>query len=601
MSTITTSSLSNTLPSSVPKLDADGKNWAIFLVHFMDTVEAKGFWGHFDGSSPAPVISASSLEAEKAEKLQWEKEERSAKTLLTQKLPNLMVMEIHSKKSVKERWEAVVKEYTKKGAFAQMEMRVKFLTSRCPERGSAKEFLRGLQLKKEELAQGVRISDNDYLSTIISSLPDNLSNFASLQMLWTMQQTQSQIDTSTLMAMLLQEAEHQDLRSQKRKQAGGKSKEDEKNEALAVSTEKPSGKRDMSEINCWNCGKPDHFSLKCKQPKKSKDSKSSGTTNSKEGTSAAVNAVDTSSDDEGAWAAEEISSDSEASDWLEDVTCDKDECSGAVDWFEEEVAAGEGFEERLNREVGSLDVEEFRDASGEVFVVAESVQTVGMAELYDSGCTNHISLYKNQFENFQSITLHHFCAANKQTFSTIGKGELIIDIPNSDGMTQLCLFDVLYSAEVGYMLVSIGRLDEASFMAVFGGGKCTLLGEDEVVIGVVPRTPTRVYKVEHEDGTANAAEERLTMDKFHRRMGHILPVYTLKLIRDKMVMGVHLEYSPTKDFFCPSCIFAKATRKAAPKLRESERAGVFGGEVHSDLWGKAPVESRGEEIFCHLY
>ena len=205
MSTITTSSLSDPLPSSVLKLDADSENWAIFLVHFMDNVEAKGFWGHFDGSLPAPVISMSSSESEKAEKLQWEKEERSAKTLLTQKLPNLTVMEIQSKKSVKERWEVVVKEYTKKGVFAQMEMRAKIVTSRCPDKGSAKEFLRGLWLKKEELAQvGVKISDEDYLSTIISSLPDNLCNFASMQMSWTMQPTQQQIDASTLIAMLLQ-------------------------------------------------------------------------------------------------------------------------------------------------------------------------------------------------------------------------------------------------------------------------------------------------------------------------------------------------------------------------------------------------------------
>ena len=230
----------------------------------------------------------------------------------------------------------------------------------------------------------------------------------------------------------------------------GKSKEDDKNEVLVVSTEKLSGKRDMSKINCWNCGESGHFSSKCKQPKKSKDRKSSGTTNSKEGTSAAINTVDTSSDDEGAWAVEEISSDSEVLDWLEDVTCDMDECGGVADWFEEEVAAGEDFEEKLNRKVGSLDVEEFRDMSGEAFVVAESVQTVGMAELYDSGCTNHISPYKNQFKNFQSITPCHFHAANKQTFSTVGKGELVIDIPNSDGMTQLRLFNVLYSAEVRY-------------------------------------------------------------------------------------------------------------------------------------------------------
>ena len=67
--------------------------------------------------------------------------------------------------------------------------------------------------------------------------------------------------------------------------------------------------------------------------------------------------------------------------------------------------------------------------------------------------------------------------------------------------------DVLYSAEVGYTLVSIGRLDEATFTVVFGGGQCMLRGEDGVEIGVVPRMPTRVYKVEREEAVASAAEE----------------------------------------------------------------------------------------------
>jgi len=191
MSTVITSSLSDTLPSTVPKLDAEGGNWAIFLVRFMDAVEAKGFWGHFDGTSPVPVTTSEPTDAEKAAKTQWEKDERSAKTLLTQRLPDSTVMEIHSKKTVKERWEVVVKEYTVKGHYAQTEMRAKFLTSRCPEKGNAKEFLRGLRLKKEELAQvGVKISDDDYLSTIMSSRPDALANFASVQMSWTLMSEQ---------------------------------------------------------------------------------------------------------------------------------------------------------------------------------------------------------------------------------------------------------------------------------------------------------------------------------------------------------------------------------------------------------------------------
>jgi len=125
-------------------------------------------------------------------------------------------MEIHSKKMVQERWEVVVKEYTKKGVYMQTELRVKFLTSRCPERGNAKDFLRGLWLKKEELAQvGVTISDKDYLLTIILSLPDVLSNFASAQIAWTMQQMSQLMDANTLMSMLLQEVERQDLRAQR--------------------------------------------------------------------------------------------------------------------------------------------------------------------------------------------------------------------------------------------------------------------------------------------------------------------------------------------------------------------------------------------------
>ena len=43
MTTVTTASLSDALPTSVPKLEATGLSWAIFLVRFRDAVDAKGF------------------------------------------------------------------------------------------------------------------------------------------------------------------------------------------------------------------------------------------------------------------------------------------------------------------------------------------------------------------------------------------------------------------------------------------------------------------------------------------------------------------------------------------------------------------------------
>jgi len=59
-SSITTAALSDALPSTVPRLNASGTNWAIFVFHFEDAVEAKGFWNHFDRmvSHPVPADAA---------------------------------------------------------------------------------------------------------------------------------------------------------------------------------------------------------------------------------------------------------------------------------------------------------------------------------------------------------------------------------------------------------------------------------------------------------------------------------------------------------------------------------------------------------------
>ena len=618
MSAVTTSSLSDTLPSTVPKLEVEGDNWAIFYIWFMDAVEAKGFWDHFDGSSTAPALSTTATAAEIAAKAQWDKDEHSAKTLLTQKLPDSTVMEIHLLKSVKERWEAVVKEYTVKGAYTQTEMRTKFLTMRCLEKGNLRDFLRGLRLKKEELAQvGVKISDEDYLATIISSLPDGLSDFASMQMSWTLQNSSQPMDASTLMMMLLQEAERQNLRNQRCKGVS-KGKEEEKNEALAVSVDKPRGRKDTEgKVLCWNCNKEGHLKDKCLKPKRSRDGpkKPAEKTEAK----ATASAIEATSDEDGAWASEELFVES-GSDWFEEIVSvevermsivDVDKginIIGVVNESQEEITGVvrvESFDDvdvvgAMNKSqeeiVGVVDIqiESLSDTSGEAFVVAKSVQTSVKAKLYDSGCTNYISPYKSDFENLQAIEPRHFRAVNKQTFSTIGKGELVIDVPNDSGANELRLLEVLYSPEVAYTLVSIGRLDEDGFSVTFGGGKCTIRDANKEVVGVVPKIAMRIYKVEHEEGVANEAEERLTLGCFHRRMGHVSPDVAHKLVRDQLVTGVRLEYTPYgRPFFCASCVYAKATRKPVPKMREGERAEVFSGEIHSDLWGPAPVESKG--------
>ena len=233
---VTTTSLSDSLPSSIPKLDSTGLTWAIFSIRFQDAIEAKGFWGHFDGSTPRPTAATTTpTDVEKAAMSQWDKDERSAKSLLTQRIPDSTLMHIHTKRSVMEQWDAIVTEYMDKGAYAQTDLHAHFLESRCPDKGNVQEFLNTLHTKQEELASvGVEIDEKDYQSTIISSLPIALANFASSQLasarLYASTRT---IAPDSLISLISEEYERQKTQWLRRS-GSGKSKEDDKDEALSV-------------------------------------------------------------------------------------------------------------------------------------------------------------------------------------------------------------------------------------------------------------------------------------------------------------------------------------------------------------------------------
>ncbi|KAJ3511824.1 hypothetical protein NLJ89_g3875 [Agrocybe chaxingu] len=606
----TTTSLSDSLPSSVPKLDATGLNWAIFSVRFQDAIEAKGFWGHFDGSKPRPPVVTVTAEdgttttTGETEEAQWLKDERSAKSLLMQKIPDSTLMRVHAKATVKDRWDAIKVEYTEKGAYAQTELRAKFLDSKCPDKGNVREFLGGLRVKKEELTKvGVDIDNKDYLSTIIASLPLWLSSFASAQLASARMFAESRtIDPDVLIGLLIEEADRQKAQ-RARRHGGGKSKDEDRDEAMSVVPSlKGKGKakggrgKKKDHIECWTCGEKGHYQNKCPKADSSEKGKKKAKDSPKQ--SGSANAAETDNEEEGAWAAEE--SDAETTSHASMPSLQTHTTSSYAsdgDSYADDSLLNDG--DRFS-EVAE-DAHEYDDLEWEMDNVPESPSedyvfvehflpdealiateparpgqyAFVRVELYDSGCTQHISPYREQFKTFEEIPPKTFHAANKQSFSAMGRGEMVIDVPDGVDASQLQLTEVLYSPEVGYTLVSIGRLDEKGFSATFGGGKC-------------------VIRVEHELDSVNAAVETLTLDQLHRWLGHISPRIAQKLVNDKFVMGVRLEHTSSGEhFFCESCVYVKVTRKSVPKEREGKRAAEFGSEVHSDLWGPAPIESKG--------
>jgi hypothetical protein len=94
------------------------------------------------GSSPDP--NATILLGTPGEIAEWEHCEDIAWSLLSQHLPNSTLIVVDSQLSVAKMWEAVVKEFTYKGAFLQTHMCQSFLASHCPKGGDVWNFLHNL-------------------------------------------------------------------------------------------------------------------------------------------------------------------------------------------------------------------------------------------------------------------------------------------------------------------------------------------------------------------------------------------------------------------------------------------------------------------------
>jgi hypothetical protein len=67
-------------------------------------------------------------------------------------------------------------------------------------------------------------------------------------------------------------------------------------------------------------------------------------------------------------------------------------------------------------------------------------------------------------------------------------GDIAITVPNGDSVTKMKLTKVLYTPDVGFVLISIGRIDDAGYFATFSGGRCKILNPKENIIGVIQKS-----------------------------------------------------------------------------------------------------------------
>jgi len=214
-------------------------------------------------------------------------------------------------------------------------------------------------------------------------------------------------------------------------------------------------------------------------------------------------------------------------------------------------------------------------------------------DLYDSGASRHMSGHRHRFTNFVEIQPRPITAADKRAFNAVGKGDMLIDLPNGDATSTILLKDVLYAPSMGVTLVSISRIAAAGSTVVFSGDSCRLFNASRKLVGKVEMSQGlyRVYTAREEPaGYAGRVKELLTIDELHRRLGHIAHDAVRRLVDNGLVKGIELDLE-SKPTFCSSCEWGKGHRKAIQKVREDEEPDDVGDEVHSDLWGPASVET----------
>ncbi|KAE9400295.1 hypothetical protein BT96DRAFT_819445 [Gymnopus androsaceus JB14] len=93
MSSTTVNALTNLLLNNMPTLNPAGKNWAIFELHFISTVQGKGKWGHFNGSTPCPALTNTTVSLI-SNMEDWLKDKASACNMLLSKVPDSITLKL---------------------------------------------------------------------------------------------------------------------------------------------------------------------------------------------------------------------------------------------------------------------------------------------------------------------------------------------------------------------------------------------------------------------------------------------------------------------------------------------------------------------------
>jgi len=259
------------LSTEVPHLDSEGSNWAVFVRRLQRAMAINGRWGHFDGSDPRPVPKDSKhpTDVEDQAIQRWDREDNVAGYLMSQRLPDEIIMDIEQHSTTQEQWEALCSTFTAKTDFMQTDLHQSFMDMKCPKGGDIRKFLTELRQRRHHLtAISIPVTDIEYKRTILRGIPEPLASYASQtlnSLTIASRYTCKPVDISELIDMISEEAERTKSRRapKDQTQAQGKGKTGQSDEALAATNLSEGGNSKRHKGKCHHCNKEGHWAHEC--------------------------------------------------------------------------------------------------------------------------------------------------------------------------------------------------------------------------------------------------------------------------------------------------------------------------------------------------
>src|ERR1700678_1033216 len=619
--------------AKIPKLEADGSNWVIFKDWFMFAAAAASLINHIDGTGtvPSPPVTCTmdsgaltqiqqgALDEYAAKLLRWRSGEAIVRQAIASMISDSLFLEVRKRESAKEMWDAVRDQREKKSRMVTVDLRRKLQAEKCPESGDIRAHLYKLQAMREDLASmGGSINDEDFTSIILGSIPLSYDTYIAA-ITATSSLLNQTLSPTNLIDAIRDEADRRTIKNPK-------SKKDEHDSAFVANQCSDRGKKGGEgskkaiKGKCYNCKRVGHYAKDCWAPgggSEGKGPKQKEKRDKGKGKEVAAKAEDKKDvdDAEGVWM---VAVDNKDDDF---------ECDGPVMWTQDEISAesdmlNSSSNERLQFIIPSSDEDEIFlgdledkltvDDNDEpttytfAAITRANTSSILETELYDSGASRHMSPYKHKFINFIPIQRKVLTAADGGHFEAVGKGDMHITMPNGKSSTRILLKDVLYAPKMGVTLISIGKIDTAGCAALFHKNQLRIFSsmKEKKLLAQI-EMKDGLYRVEHEKDVdlvaAAVIPEVVTIEKFHRMMGHIAPEATKTLIEKGLVEGFKLDESSNMLYTCDSCKYGKTHRKPIKKEREAPRAAKIGDEIHSDVWGPSPVQTIGSREYYSTY